>query len=589
MKRRLRDYKRSHFIILIAFFLWAATLCCSIAWGFDSPGMSLNIYVEPGAGGALEYDLGEDPVKLFVVLKNESGRVIVTERDFSLEELHHSLIITDPKGVRHILRPGDETHKMPMPFFINEKAWSPAEKLPADWVKSTAVDDLREKVPVMFSTAGWYTIEAQVPFVRFASSGEFGSLGTMAVQDNENNWTGTLIANKLQIHITPPSGAQIQTRVLDNSYQPPQPINQVLVRVFRKNDLPADYTPAASWSKIPYVLQGKSNPEGWVVWESASDVQCLPEDAYVVMASYADGYVESVIPTGAAAGWTPGCQDAITTQLFFGKQATREIGDFSVFALNSIYVRSKAVIYDGNIGVQSASEGPWLNSNAEVTVGYKADVKAGCQIFGDSIVIGNKAKVFDVFYNELNNKGTILGEEHTPLELPVASEPVFGESTPGAVDVTVKVWRTQVLTPGNYGDIIVRAKGKLILTGGEYHFRSLYAGLIARLECKSRSTIFVQKRVRFLYGAYLGPAKKAPIGAADIIFYVGGTNGKNGSLYARPKAADIGSRAIIKANMYAPRGTLSIGSKTDVEGSFIAKDVEIGTKARVRHNSADWP
>jgi UDP-3-O-[3-hydroxymyristoyl] glucosamine N-acyltransferase len=70
---------------------------------------------------------------------------------------------------------------------------------------------------------------------------------------------------------------------------------------------------------------------------------------------------------------------------------------------------------------------------------------------------------------------------------------------------------------------------------------------------------------------------------------VGGTNGKTGALYARPKAADIGSRAIIKANMYAPNGTLSIGSKAEVEGSFIAKDVEIGSKASVRHNSANWP
>jgi hypothetical protein len=569
--------------------LWAAKLWCGVAWGFDSPGLSLNIYVEPGTGEALEYGLDVDPVKLFLVLKNESGRAIVTERDFSLEELHHSLIITDPNGARHILRPSDEIHKMPMPFFINEKAWSPAEKLPADWVKSTAIDDLREKVPVMFSTAGWYTIEAQQPFVRFASTGEFGSLGIMAVQDNANNWNGALISNKLQIHIKPLASAQLQTQVLDNSFQPPQPINQVLVRVFRKSDLPADYTPASAWTKAPYVLQGKSNPEGWVVWESASDVQCLPEDAYVVMGYYAGEYQESFIPTGADTGWAPECQNAIKTELFFGEPAAMGIGDFSIFALNSIYVKSNAVVTDGNIGVQSASEGPWLNSKVEVSIGSKAEVKAGCQIFGDSIKIAHRAKVFDVFYNELNNKGSILGEEHTPLELPVAGEPAFRESTPGAEDVTVKVWKTRVLAPGNYGDIIVRAKGKLILTGGDYHFRSLYAGLMTRLECKNQSTIFVRNRVRFLYGTYLGPAKRTPIDAADIIFYVGGTNGKTGALYARPKAADIGSRAIIKANMYAPNGTLSIGSKAEVEGSFIAKDVEIGSKASVRHNSANWP
>jgi hypothetical protein len=135
----------------------------------------------------------------------------------------------------------------------------------------------------------------------------------------------------------------------------------------------------------------------------------------------------------------------------------------------------------------------------------------------------------------------------------------------------------------------VRANGKLILTGGDYHFRNLYADSKTRLECEGRCRIFVQNRVQFLYGAYLGPTEGASIGAVDIIFYVGGANGKTGGLYAMPKAADIGSSAIIKANMYAPNGTLSIGSKAEVEGSFIAKDVEIGTKASVRHNSANWP
>jgi hypothetical protein len=568
----------------ISFFLATGAL------GELTSGVTLTLHADTENHPELYYQLG-DPVKLIMVIKNESQWPINTERGFSQTELHKALVLTDPNGVTHALSAAGTQVFDPLPALsIDNRPTAKAESLPGGWVRSITIDDLRTFFPMMNSTPGWYEIVAHQFFVRFTWAFNVNPMGLLAFQDEQaNNWYGTVDSNTLRLYIAPPSGAQLQTQVLDNSYQPPQPINQVLVRVFRKIDLPADYTPAVSWSKTPYVLQGKSNPEGWVVWESASDVQCLPEDAYVVMASYADGYGESVIPTGAAAGWTPGCQDAITTQLVFGEQATtREIGDFSVFALNSVYVRSKAVIYDGNIGVQSASEGPWLNSQVEISIGSKAEAKAGCQIFGDSIVIGNKAKVFDVFYNELNNKGTILGEEHTPLELPVASEPVFGESTPGAEEVTVKVWRTRVLTPGNYGDIIVRAKGKLILTGGEYHFRSLYAGLITRLECENRSTIFVQNRVRFLYGAYLGPAKRAPIGAADIIFYVGGTNGKNGSLYARPKAADIGSRAIIKANMYAPRGTLSIGSKADVEGSFVAKDVEIGTKATVRHNSTDW-
>jgi hypothetical protein len=375
-------------MILIVFFLWAAMLCCGVAWAFDSPGLSLNIYVEPGAGEALEYGLDVDPVKLFLVLKNESGRAIVTERNFSLEELHHSLIITDPNGARHILRPSDEIHKMPMPFFINEKAWSPAEKLPVNWVKSTSIEDLRAKVPVMFSTAGWYTIEAQQPFVRFASSGEFGSLGTMAMQDNANNWTGALVANKLQILIAPLKGAQLKVQVIETQNGSTNPVGQVPVRVYYSSDSgDANFNPAldlnndqtinqndlatfaeafgrsgptgsilgdvdldgdldgkdlsalsasfgssgsnplAVWSNSQPVLVGTSNFDGWTVWES--DVACIKENNYLVIASYGGQYRQIPIAEGVETGWGLACTNFISKKINFGDAFPTLEGDLN--------------------------------------------------------------------------------------------------------------------------------------------------------------------------------------------------------------------------------------------------------------------
>ena len=313
MMRLLRVYQNNFFRVLMTLFVWAAASSSSVAWGFDSPGLSLNIYVEPGAGGGFEYDLGKDPVKLFLVLENTSNRTIVTERDFSTEELQHSLIVTDPNRVRHILRPSDDNHKMPIPFFINEKAWSPAEKLPADWVKSTVINDLREKVPVMFSAAGWYTIEAQEPFIRFASTAKFGSLGTMAVQDNENNWNGAVIAKKLQIYIKPPASAQVDVYVLDNSTDPPTKPFRVPVRLFKTSDIPQGNDPQDSWSQIEYMMEKFTDNDGKA--SLAPDSGCLTQDDYTVIAKYADAYQQTAVAS-TESGWIPESCEGIIQKTF---------------------------------------------------------------------------------------------------------------------------------------------------------------------------------------------------------------------------------------------------------------------------------
>jgi hypothetical protein len=47
-------------------------------------------------------------------------------------------------------------------------------------------------------------------------------------------------------------------------------------------------------------------------------------------------------------------------------------------------------------------------------------------------------------------------------------------------------------------------------------------------------------------------------------------------------AGIIGLAANIKANMFAPNGTLWIGAASKVEGAFVAKDVVVGMGADVK-------
>jgi hypothetical protein len=48
----------------------------------------------------------------------------------------------------------------------------------------------------------------------------------------------------------------------------------------------------------------------------------------------------------------------------------------------------------------------------------------------------------------------------------------------------------------------------------------------------------------------------------------------------------IGKKSKVIANIYAPNSTLEIKKESQLEGSFIARDVIVGDKAIVEYNSA---
>jgi hypothetical protein len=568
-------------------------LCClginffhsTSTFGELTAGVTLTLYADTENHPDLQYRLGIDPVKLIMVIKNTTQWPINTERGFSQIELQKSLVLTDPNGVKHALSAEGTQTFDPLPALsIDNRPTAKAESLPGGWVRSVTIEDAGNLFPMLKVTPGWYEIVAYQFFVRFIWAFKIEPMGLLAFQDEQaNNWYGTVDSNTLRFYIAPPSGAQLQAQVLNPTSEPPQPINQVLVRVFKKSDLPADYTPATAWSNTPYVFQGKSDPEGWAVWESESDVQCLSEDEYVVMASYADDYQESHIPTGAEAGWTPGCQDAIKTELFFGEKPL--FARFSIFALNSIWLQDQVVVSSGNLGVQTASSGPVLSSGVEICLDKEVQVN-GAQIHGDSVMIGPEATVLDVYCNELVNEGNILGEQVTPLALPVASAPPFLASSPGEDDIVVKKKKSlPPIQPGAYKSVEIGEKATLILAGGDYHFESLKIGEKATLIFQSPCKIRIKGRVECGEQVKIN-WEDTGVAAKDAVLYVGGSNGGNGNPDASPKTVFTGEKCQIRAIIYAPNGTVQIGQESQINGSLIAKDVLVENEAMVAIGSS---
>jgi hypothetical protein len=259
------------------------------------------------------------------------------------------------------------------------------------------------------------------------------------------------------------------------------------------------------------------------------------------------------------------------------------VAPYSLFAMHSMWLRENSKVYSGNVGVDSVGSPPFLDSQVELSIGQGVTIASGSTIKAHRIKVKQGAVVNgDVYYNELDNNGAITGSQQTPLSLPlVASLPEFEASTPGTQNISVAQNGSQTLAPGSYGDIEVKKNGRLTLTGGTYHLSSITAGEDTRILVQSTSEIRIADKLSSGEGTYIGPEDTTRLGANEIKFYVGGINGKTGTLGADPKAAKIGMRNTVKAMFYVPNGTLWIREGSEVQGSFIGKDVEVGIGVKV--------
>ncbi|MDY6990935.1 MAG: hypothetical protein SWQ30_23075, partial [Thermodesulfobacteriota bacterium] len=269
-------------------------------------------------------------------------------------------------------------------------------------------------------------------------------------------------------------------------------------------------------------------------------------------------------------------------------QANQDLSSFSIFATNSSYFKAGTIVRTGDIGVVDQSPGPWLDSESEVTIGVGVYLHDDVSIYGDTVKIKIRASVNDVYYNELNNNGTVRGVENQPLVLPLdVSLPVFPTPNPGTDEVDIGWGQTLTLGPGSYGDVHVMANATLVLTGGVYHFENLDLGLChAKVLCQGPTDLIINNRLLPGPAAVIGPDDGSGIDASDIRIYVNGVNGGAGGPNAYVKAARIGFNNDVKANIYAPNGTILVRAGSLVEGALIGKDVIIGYNVEVTRKSA---
>jgi len=260
---------------------------------------------------------------------------------------------------------------------------------------------------------------------------------------------------------------------------------------------------------------------------------------------------------------------------------------YSLFASHSMHLQQNADVFSGDIGVNEAGSSPFLDSQVELSVGISTSIAPGCSVKANRIKVKQGATVAgEVFYNTLDNNGSITGTTHSPLTLTLTSGlPEFKPASPGTQDVTIPQNGTQSLSPGAYKDILVRKNGTLTFTGGVYHLASLNTGDNVKLLFQGASEVRIAGKFDTDQGTYTGPQDTTTLSANQIIFYVAGINGSNGNLGATPKAAQIGIANTVNANFYVPNGTLWIRQNSKATGAFIGKDVDVGIGVEIRKQS----
>jgi hypothetical protein len=620
MNRTLTARCRVKYWVIATLAVWSIVMVADdVVRAQDYSGLSLKLYGNDPANTTNEYSLESEPldpgknytIQLLLVLKNISNQKINTKRGFSQVELYRALKVKDPCGIPLELTPDESAFATSagIPRFVGGRPLIPAEVLQADFARSLKISDLRKLFPVMYELPGAYKVAAQLLGARFFLTEYSPERGLEGFANHFSNWFGTIDATvgleeqlELAILILPDSGGHLKVQIEKQDAQTIQPLFGIPVKAFA-GSIAQD--PAIVWeaTDVAPVLTGITGISGEVKWDCD---KCLSQGVYTILAQHQDEIQAIEITESDDSGWGEKCSGLIERTILFKPPPLMMAGKFSIFGLDSVEIGKQAVVLSGDIGVNAAGAEPKHKhkSSYGVKINQSAELEEGVSIYADRVRIEKDAVVYDVYYNELENKGQILGEMITPLALPVWEPPVFLESSPGKKNIKVKGKKGKKdkkgrkdkkdhnvveLAAGAYDKVEIDDNGELHLLGGTYHFSSMKLDKHASLIFLGPATILIEEGLDGHDEIYIGPDANSGISAADIVFYIGGIEEKHGKKKGpkpKVKKVAIGKKSKVVATIYAPNSTLKIEKESEVQGSFIAAEVIVEDKATVAYNSA---
>lgn len=264
------------------------------------------------------------------------------------------------------------------------------------------------------------------------------------------------------------------------------------------------------------------------------------------------------------------------------------VGNAVLLATNSIQLDRDVVVETGDVIVNAASPGPVLGEH-ELSIDSNARTAAGFRIAANGIDLDHGAFIGgDAHFNVLSNdRGTIAGQQFTPLALPVyGSLPPPLQRSSGFTNVVVADHTTVELDEDAYGSLTVGRNATVIFTGGGYSFTSISTVINTSLLFSGASTVVVNGQMSIGRDSTVGPAAGSGLAPSSIQFFVHGVNGLTGGLTMLPPAVGIGQRTSVAANIHASAGSLVFDRDGTATGAFFALDIKVGRACRLALASA---
>jgi len=565
----------------MAFFVLSGLLFPDPGWGHFS-GLSLNLYRTESDS---EYFMDE-PIGLIGVIKNEIEWPVNTNRGIREIEIEQYLIATDPFGVNHVaVQEGDAPEDMQP-----TASWGKIETVPADviepgFIRSVEITDIRSLFPTMKEIPGEWKIQAVVTLSRFPYTVKTAE-GLSGVMDDRAKYDSPLESNQLRIMIVPDYGARLKIRVEDLGKSDIKTQANVPVRVFKveKSDFNSDtFSLSGAWTNLKVLFSGDTDLGGWAILPDGAS--CLPKpdpgEIYVAIAQY-DGKYKGVTFDENTSGWAPKCGGRLTDYILFGDI----VREFSVFGLNSVWLRNNVRIETGDVGANNTCS-DCLIAGFEVALDGGVWVDEGSTIKGDSVYLDTTASVWNIEYRDklTANGGSIRGAATSELDIPIWealeniwNTVVFDPSNNKKDDFIVGSQGVGELDSGDYRDVTVGSHARLMLNGGVYNFRNLTTNSHSSLFCKGPTEIRIEGQIVAggAKSSYVGPTEVSGLSASDVVIYVNGGS----------TAVSLGQGSKVRANILAWNGSFASGEGSELEGSFIARDITIGQKSIVNHDGA---
>jgi len=243
-----------------------------------------------------------------------------------------------------------------------------------------------------------------------------------------------------------------------------------------------------------------------------------------------------------------------------------DLDQFVLFAEQNVNLEEDVQISSGDTG-----------SNEEINI--KKDSIISGNLFANTVDLEKRSVINgNASFNELKIKkdAEILGEQITPVSLPIAILPTIPSFTTGTQNFTF-TGDGNTLPQGNFNNVTLKKDATLTLSGGMYNVSRLILNNNSTLIFSTTTTINIIKEL-------IGHDDVSILPDANIIFdditinYDGRANNNN-TKEVGIKPVIFGKNSFLNFKLLAPTAKVLLGQQTTLRGQIVAKEIRVGKES----------